>query len=124
MVYVLYNFRDDPEDFFERVRNVLEWGAVAYPMRYEPLDSLKKNQYVSPNWTREQLEMVAKARRVLGFSGAFPPYKALVEKFQKAESFEEAFKLKPPSSKKKNSSKRKTPKWAQSVPYYYLYIKA
>lgn len=123
MVYILYNFKDDPEDFFERVRNTLTWGAVAYPMRYEPLDSLKKNTYVSSNWTRDQLEMVAKARRVLGFSGAFPPYKALVDKFQRAESFENAFKLRPPKKTKTKHKKHKTQKWTQSISYYYMYYK-
>ncbi|WP_230972316.1 B12-binding domain-containing radical SAM protein [Archaeoglobus neptunius] len=124
LVYILYNFRDDPQDFYERVRDVLEWGAVAYPMRFEPLDSLEKNKYVSPNWSVEQLEMVAKARRVLGYSGALPPYKALVEKFRKAETFEEAFKLRPPSKKQKKNTRRKfNKKSAESKRYYDLYNK-
>jgi len=93
MVYVLYNFRDDPEDFLERVRDVLEWGAVAYPMHYEPLDALEKNRYIAPGWTREELEMVQDARRVLGYGGAFPPYAALVEKIGRARDFGEAFSL-------------------------------
>jgi len=95
MVYILYNFRDGPEDFLERVRDVLEWGAVAYPMRYEPLDALEKNGYVSPGWTREELEAVQAARRVLGYGGAFPPYAALVEKVGRARDFAEAFSLRP-----------------------------
>ena len=40
--YVLHNYLDDPEDFFERVRDLFEWGAVVYPMRYEPLCTLKR----------------------------------------------------------------------------------
>ena len=95
MVYVLYNFRDDPEDFLARVRDVLEWGAVAYPMHYEPLDALEKNRYVSPGWTRAELEAVQAARRVLGYGGAFPPYAALVEKVGRARDFAEAFSLRP-----------------------------
>lgn len=93
--YALHNYVDDPEDFFERVRDLLSWGAVVYPMRYEPLVSLKKGQYVSPRWTPEDLRMVAQARRVLGYGGALPPYKGLVEKFQNARNFREAFSLRP-----------------------------
>lgn len=100
--YTLYNFyagpntcSDTPDDFYHRVLNIIEWGAVSYPMRYVPLDAPNKNTYISPNWTAEQLEKVAKARRVIGFGGAFPPYKALINKFKKAGEFEEAFRLEP-----------------------------
>jgi hypothetical protein len=94
--YVLYNYRDTPQDLFERVRDLLGWGIAAYPMRYQPLNgdlALEKDSYVSLNWTVEQLNMVAMARRVIGFGGAFPPYKGLVKKFEKAKNFEEAFEL-------------------------------
>ena len=93
MCYVLFNFKDSPEDLFERVRNLLDWGVVAYPMRFQPLDSLEKDRYVSPGWTVEQLEMVANARRVIGYGGAFPPYEGLRKKFDKAKNFEHAFGL-------------------------------
>ncbi len=93
--YVLHNYVDDPEDFFERVRDLLLWGVVVYPMRYEPLTTLKKGVYVSPKWTNEHLKMVGAARRVLGFGGALPPYKGLVSKFERASNFQEAFSLRP-----------------------------
>jgi hypothetical protein len=73
----------------------MEWGVVAYPMRFEPLDSLKKNQHISSKWTTEQLEMIAQARRVIGYGGAFPPHEGLRKKFLQAKSFEEAFTLRP-----------------------------
>ena len=94
-VYTLYNFTDTPEDFLRRVVDLLSWGVVSYPMRYEPLNSLVKNKYISPHWTPERLELVAKARRVLGFGGAFPPYEGLVKKLSNARTFEEAFSLRP-----------------------------
>lgn len=94
-VYTLYNFMDSPDDFLKRVIDLLEWGVVSYPMRYEPLNSLVKNKYISPHWTPERLELVAKARRVLGFGGAFPPYEGLRQKLRSARSFEEAFELRP-----------------------------
>ena len=96
MVYILFNYNDTPDEFFERVRNVLNWGATAYPMRYIPLDALDKNSYISPNWTREEVEMVQRARRVIGYGGAFPPYEGLIKKFNKARNFREAFSLRPP----------------------------
>ncbi len=91
--YVLFNFQDTPEDLFIRVRNLLEWGACAYPMRFQPLDTLEKDAYISPLWTKEELEMVANARRVIGYGGAFPPYEGLVKKFANARNFGEAFGL-------------------------------
>lgn len=92
-VYVLYNFDDGPESFFRRVGNVLEWGAVVYPMRFEPLNTLERWKYVGPRWTKEKLEVVEDFRRVYGYGGTFPPYKWLVERFRKATCFDEAFKL-------------------------------
>jgi len=93
--YTLYNYRDTPEDFLERLKDLMNWGVVSYPMRFEPLTSLKKNQYVSENWNIEILEMIAKARRVLGFMGAFPPYEGLVKKITTAKNLYEAMKLRP-----------------------------
>lgn len=94
--YVLYNYKDTPNDLFERVRDLLAWGVAAYPMRYQPLDgdyAFEKDSYVAPSWTVEELEMVAAARRVIGFGGAFPPYEGLLKKFLKARNFYEAFEL-------------------------------
>jgi hypothetical protein len=95
VVYCLYGYLDKPEDFLERVRDLTDWGVVAYPMRYQPLDPCVKDSYVSPNWTKEQLEMIAKARRVIGYGGAFPPYEGLRRKLSDARNFEEAFELRP-----------------------------
>lgn len=95
VVYCLYGYLDKPEDFLERVRDLTDWGVVAYPMRYQPLEPCVKDSYVSQNWTKEQLEMIAKARRVIGYGGAFPPYEGLRRKLTDAKNFEEAFELRP-----------------------------
>ena len=95
IVYCLYNHIDTPEKFINRIKDLLVWGVVAYPMRYEPLEPRPKNTFVSPNWTAEALEMVADARRVIGFNGAFPPYEGLKRKILDAKNFEEAFRLRP-----------------------------
>jgi hypothetical protein len=101
VVYTLFNYVDDPEDLYERLLDLFHWGATAYPMRFEPLCSLQKNEYVGLDWTADHLEMVAKARAVIGYAGAFPPYEPLVRKFEKAGCFEEAFRLNPPRVKEK-----------------------
>jgi hypothetical protein len=106
-VYTLYNFyseryhSDIPATFLERIKHIADLGCVSYPMRYEPLTALEKNCFVSPLWTDYQLKMIGKARRILGYGGAFPPYEGLVKKFKKAHSFEEAFSVYP--SKDKNN---------------------
>jgi hypothetical protein len=93
--YVLHNYVETPEDFFDKVHDLINWGVLAYPMRYEPLCTLEKGRYVSPLWTRKELDMVSRARRVLGFGGAFPPYEGLIWKFNKAKNFQQAFSLRP-----------------------------
>jgi hypothetical protein len=134
LVYMLFNHNDTPKDFFQRVKDLLEWGVCCYPMRYQPLDSLEKNTYVSPNWSEQEIDMVQKARRVLGFSGTFPPYKGLILKMKKARNFYEAFALRLPSSsiknpkfplevdKPKNHIHRVTPRWSGEL-YWKEYLK-
>jgi pyruvate-formate lyase-activating enzyme len=113
VVYTLYNYLDDPENFKTRVEEILTWGAVCYPMRFEPLTSLTKNAYVSPRWTKTEVENVAQARRVIGFAGAFPPYDFLVKKFRKAKDFETAFKLRKPKAYHRKAKARNHlhPRW-------------
>jgi hypothetical protein len=94
--YALFSHKDSPEELFVRVRDLLEWGASAYPMRFQPLSgpgALEKDSYVAPKWTTAELNMVARARRVIGYGGAFPPYEGLRQKFANARNFEEAFSL-------------------------------
>lgn len=93
--YTLYNYVETPDQFFMKVRDLLNWGVVSYPMRFEPLLTLEKGKYVAPQWTKDELQMVAAARRVIGYGGAFPPYEGLVDKFNKAKNFKEAFTLRP-----------------------------
>jgi DNA gyrase/topoisomerase IV subunit A len=64
-------------------------------MRFQPLNTLDKDSYISPGWSHEELDLVAQARRVIGFGGAFPPYEGLTKKFLDARNFEEAFGLWP-----------------------------
>ena len=100
VVYTLFNYVDDPQDLYERILDLFHWGVTSYPMRFEPLCSLEKNAYVGLNWTAGDLQLVASARRVIGYAGVFPPYELLVEKFEKAGNFNEAFKLDKPGTRR------------------------
>lgn len=61
--YVLYNYEDTPEDFYERLRiNVIlnrELGTQIYsfPMKYIPLDA-KDRSYVGAHWNKRLLRGV------------------------------------------------------------------
>jgi hypothetical protein len=103
LIYILFNYAESPEDFFQRVRDIINWGAVAYPMRYTPLNSLDKNKYIGPKWDSESLQIVQEARRVIGYGGAFPPYEGLLKKMNVAKNFKEAFELFPINSPRKRT---------------------
>ena len=93
LVYALYNFTDSPQDLFNRIKNTLTWGAVSYPMRYQPTNTLSKNTYIAPNWDIKRLDAVQRARRVIGSGGAFPPYEGMLKvKVEKCDTFDDAFK--------------------------------
>lgn len=53
-VYVLYNFRDSPEDFYYRIDEINRLGALSYPMRYRPIDTVEK-YYVAEEWDTRTL---------------------------------------------------------------------
>jgi hypothetical protein len=101
-VYILFNYADSPEDFFQRVKEVVNWGATAYPMRYTPLNSLDKNKHIGPKWDVKSLQIVQQSRRVIGYGGAFPPYEGLVKKLNAAKNFYEAFELVPVTQTRKS----------------------
>lgn len=118
VVYTLYNYVDSPENFRERVSELLSWGVTSYPMRFEPLTSLTKNAWVSPHWTEEELQTVAAARRVVGFAGAFPPYKALIEKLTAAPDFQTAFGLSKPGTFHHKGTRRRSPRYAGPLDWF------
>jgi len=105
LIYCIYNFYnnlnsegDSPSEFLARLNDIFSLNCVAYPMRFEPLDSLWKGKYISPLWKDYQLESIAKARRVMGYGGAFPPYEGLINKLKSAKNFDEAFQLRVPKN--------------------------
>jgi len=110
-VYTLYNFNEDPESLFRRIKDVLNWGAVVYPMRYEPLNALNRWKFISSKWDTERLELVEDFRRVYGYGGTFPPYHWLAKRFMKSKSFDEAFRLPTKGEHRKRVQKPYYAKW-------------
>ena len=54
-VYCLIGFDDTPEDALYRLETIRSLGALPNPMRYQPINTIQKNSYVSPNWTNSEL---------------------------------------------------------------------
>jgi hypothetical protein len=54
-VYVLIGFDDSPADALYRLETVWKMGAWPNPMRYQPLDARRKNEYVAPGWSAVEL---------------------------------------------------------------------
>ena len=55
-IYVLIGHHDTPADALYRLEMVRSLGAWPVPMRYQPLDAIKKNAYIGPNWTDVELK--------------------------------------------------------------------
>jgi hypothetical protein len=54
-VYVLIGFDDTPEDALYRLEKLKSFGVYPNPMRYQPIDTLKRNSFVGENWTHKEL---------------------------------------------------------------------
>ena len=61
--YVLFNYKDTPEDFYRRLQINIELNEelglsiFSFPMKYMPLDA-KDRKHIGPNWTKTQLRGV------------------------------------------------------------------
>jgi hypothetical protein len=97
LIYCLYNnpfdSNDTPETFLYRVKDILSWSAVCYPMRFEPLVPVQKGTFVSPQWDPVALEMIADFRRVMGRGGALAARNGIKRKILGVGDFYTAFKL-------------------------------
>lgn len=70
--YVLIGYNDTPEDSLYRLETIRKLGATPYPMRYQPLDALKRNNYVAPAWTDRELKRFVRYWSNLNRLGAIP----------------------------------------------------
>jgi hypothetical protein len=54
--YLLYNWMDTPDDFWQKIRIIQEIiddigeTIFLFPQRYEPLNALERNQYIGKHW--------------------------------------------------------------------------
>lgn len=54
--FLLYNFNDTPEEVYYRIHEILKLKGKAFPMRYQYLNCLKRNEYVGKNWSLSSLK--------------------------------------------------------------------
>ncbi len=59
-VYVLIGYKDTPADALYRLTTVWSHGSFPNPMRYQPLDASRRNEYVAPAWTSRELKRFSK----------------------------------------------------------------
>lgn len=71
-VYILIGFNDNPQDALYRLETVRGLGATPYPMRYQPLDAQRRNEYVAPNWTHRELTRFVRYWSNLRYTGGIP----------------------------------------------------
>jgi hypothetical protein len=70
-VYVLFGYKDTPEDARYRLDTVREMGALPNPSRYQPLDTKRRNNYVEDGWTNDLLTRYMRYYSNLKITGAF-----------------------------------------------------
>jgi len=72
-VYVLIGFDDTPEDALYRLMTIWhDLKAWPNPMRYQPLDSKCKNEYVASAWTHRELQRYVRYWSNLRYLSAIP----------------------------------------------------
>lgn len=71
-VYVLIGFRDTPEDALFRLQLVRDLGIKPFPMRYQSLDCVRRNQYIAPGWTPVELDRYMSYWANLRYTEAVP----------------------------------------------------
>jgi len=54
-VYVLIGYLDTPEDALYRLSEIWSLGSWPNPMRYQPLQAMRRNEFVGQNWTHKEL---------------------------------------------------------------------
>ena len=69
--YVLIGYQDTPEDARYRLESVRSLGALPNPMRFQPLDAIKRNIYVGEGWTNEMLTAYMRYWSNLKITGGF-----------------------------------------------------
>lgn len=55
-VYILFNYKDTPDDALYRCETLKNMGIFPNVQRYQPLNSLQKDSYISLNWNGQLLK--------------------------------------------------------------------
>lgn len=71
-VYVLIGFEDTPDDALYRLEFLRRLNVQPFPMRYQPINTEKKNSYLSPKWSERQLRDVMRYYSNLNRLGHIP----------------------------------------------------
>lgn len=50
-IYILINHEETPEDALYKLEYIKSLGVYTFPMRYQPLWTLRHNEYISDKWT-------------------------------------------------------------------------
>jgi hypothetical protein len=70
--YVLFGFDDTPADAHYRLELVRSWGIWPTAMRYQPLDALTKDSFISPAWTKRELKRTTRYYNRLAYFDHIP----------------------------------------------------
>lgn len=70
--YVLIGWKDNLENALYRLETLRSCGIRPNPMRYQPLDTTKKNSYVDPGWTDYDLKRVTRYYSRLRYTAHIP----------------------------------------------------
>lgn len=71
-IYVLIGFKDTPEEAYYKLEKVREWDCLPNPMRYQPLNTMKKNSYVDKSWTDRELKRMTRYYSRLNYWSKVP----------------------------------------------------
>ncbi len=70
-VYVLFGYKDTPEDARYRLETIRNMGALPNPSRYQALNSKNRNEYIEEGWTNDLLTKYMRYWANLKITGAF-----------------------------------------------------
>lgn len=62
--YILFNYKDKPEDLYERLRINIELNRelgikiFSFPMKYSPIDQIDRS-YIGKNWTKKSVRAIS-----------------------------------------------------------------
>ena len=71
-IYVLIGYKDTPDDAYYRLEKIRKFGIRPNVMRYQPLNSRIKNEYIESGWTEIELKRMTEYYSRLRWFEHFP----------------------------------------------------